>query len=396
MLICAIWLKKNINGEELSKIKGNVAYLDREAGQMEQHCKLIYSKKAVQRAGEKLIIDNIINDQPEEYKESMQILSNWRSSHVNALKHMVETVHFACEKIDKKHIVVSRLKRTPSIVSKLKRFDKMKLRNMQDIAGCRAILDSTKNVYKLRRELNKSRIFKVTDYIEKPKDDGYRGIHLIGKYKDEENGVDYPVEIQLRSKIQHSWATAVEIVDLFTNQSLKSNDGKKEWLEFFKLVSNEFSKIEGKTYDESSDSLEQTVTYIKRLDVHKKFQAFASSLKTMEKHAEIQDDSYNLIKVDFSQSIVNVWSYPNDSFSEAADNYLKLEKEAAKSGEFVVALVSSSSINNLKEAYPNYFADSAVFIHNLKLIEQEYELEGSMKPNWFSRWLTSAGFTGRN
>ncbi|TON38231.1 (p)ppGpp synthetase, partial [Vibrio parahaemolyticus] len=93
--------------------------------------------------------------------------------------------------------------------------------------------------------------------------------------------------------IQHSWATAVEIVDLFTNQSLKSNDGKKEWLEFFKLVSNEFSKIEGKTYDESSDSLEQTVTYTKRLDVHKKFQAFASSLKTMEKHAEIQDDSYN-------------------------------------------------------------------------------------------------------
>ena len=59
------------------------------------------------------------------------------TSHLNALNHMVETVHFACDKIDKKHIVVSRLKRTPSIVSKLKRFDKMKLRNMQDIAGCR-------------------------------------------------------------------------------------------------------------------------------------------------------------------------------------------------------------------------------------------------------------------
>jgi ppGpp synthetase/RelA/SpoT-type nucleotidyltranferase len=375
----------------LSTLKGNVAYLDIEADQME-HCKLLYSKKAVQRAGEKLIIDNIINDQPEEYKESMQILSNWRSSHVNALKHMVEKVHLACDKIDKKHIVVSRLKRTPSIVSKLKRFDKMKLRNMQDIAGCRAILDSTKSVHKLRRELNKNRTFKVTDYIEKPKDDGYRGIHLIGKYKDEENGINYPVEIQLRSKIQHSWATAVEIVDLFTNQSLKSNDGKKEWLDFFKLVSNEFSKIEGKTYGELSESLEQTVTYIKRLDVHKKFQAFASSLKTMEKHVEIQDDSYNLIKVDFSKSIVNVWSYPKDSFSEAADNYLKLEKQAAKNREFVVALVSSSSINNLKEAYPNYFADSAVFINNLKRIEQVY----AMKPNWFSRWLTSAGFTGRN
>lgn len=379
----------------MSETKGNVAYLDREADQME-HCKLIYSKKAVQRAGEKLIIENIINDQPEEYKESMQVLSNWRSSHVNALKHMVEIVHIACDKIDKEHIVVSRLKRTPSIISKLKRFDKMKLRNMQDIAGCRAILDSTKNVYKLRRELNKNRIFKVTDYIEKPKEDGYRGIHLIGKYKDEENGFDYPVEIQLRSKIQHSWATAVEIVDLFTNQSLKSNDGKKEWLEFFKLVSNEFSKIEGKKHDELSDSLTQTVSYIKRLDVYKKFHAFANSLQVMGKHLDIQDDSYNLIKVDFSQSLVNVWSHPKDSFSEAADNYLRLEKEAAKSGQFVIALVSSSSIKNLKEAYPNYFADSAVFIENLKRIEHEYMINENMKPNWFSRWLAAAGFTGRN
>lgn len=370
-------------------------YLDKEADQME-YCKLIYSKKAVQRAGEKLIIDNIINDRPEEYKESMQVLSNWRSSHVNALKYMVETVHVACDKIDKKSIVVSRLKRTPSIVSKLKRFDKMKLRNMQDIAGCRAILDSTKNVNKLRRELNKSRIFKVTDYIEKPKDDGYRGIHLIGKYEDKENGVDYPVEIQLRSKIQHSWATAVEIVDLFTNQSLKNNNGKKEWLEFFKLVSNEFSKIEGKNHNELSDSLKSTVTYIKRLDVHKKFQAFANSLKIMEKHLEIQDDSYNLIKVDISQGIVDVKSYPKGSFSEAADNYLKSEKEAAKSKKFVVALVSSSSINNLKEAYPNYFADSAVFIDNLKQIEQKYTLRKSMKLNWFSRWLASAGFKGHS
>ncbi len=68
----------------MSTLKGNVAYLDREADQME-HCKLLYSKKAVQRAGEKLIIDNIINDQPEEYRESMQILSNWRSSHVRIM-----------------------------------------------------------------------------------------------------------------------------------------------------------------------------------------------------------------------------------------------------------------------------------------------------------------------
>lgn len=379
----------------MNTIKGNVADLERVDAKME-NCKLIYSKKAVQRAGEKLIIDNFMNDQPEEYKESMQVLSNWRASHVNALKHMLEIVHVACDKIDKKHIVVSRLKRTPSILSKLKRFEKMKLRNMQDIAGCRAILTSTKNVYKLRRELNKSRIFRVTDYIEKPKDDGYRGIHLVGKFKDEENGVDYPVEIQLRSEIQHSWATAVEIVDLFTNQRLKSNDGKKEWLEFFRLVSNEFSKIEGKSHDEITDSLDLTVYYIKKLEVYRKFRAFASSLKTMEKHIEVEDDSYNLIKVDVSKNIVIVLNYSKKSFSEAVGDYLKLENEAAKNGDFIVALVSSSSFINLKEAYPNYFADSAIFIDHLENIENMHLINKQTKPNWFSRWLASAGFTGSN
>ncbi|MCU8030442.1 RelA/SpoT domain-containing protein [Shewanella sp. SM73] len=378
----------------MNTLKRSMAYLEKEADQME-HCKLIYSKKAVQRAGEKLIIDNIINDDPNGYKESMEILSNWRSSHVNALKHMSNVIQLACDKIDKKHIVVSRLKRTPSIINKLKRFDGMKLRNMQDIAGCRAILATTKNVYKLRRELNKNRMFKVTDYIENPKEDGYRGIHLIGKYKDEENGVDYPVEIQLRSTIQHSWATAIEIVDLFTNQSLKSNKGEKEWLEFFKLASNEFSKIEERTQEDVFESLMLTVSYIKKLDIYKKFHAFANSLKTIEEQMEIVDDSYNLIRVDFSKSTVNVWNYPDDLFSEAAKNYLILEKEAAKNPSFVVALVSSSSINNLKEAFPNYFADSGIFIKNLKEIEQKYIRYQEMQPNWFSRWLALAGFTGK-
>ncbi|WP_086478908.1 RelA/SpoT domain-containing protein [Oceanospirillum sanctuarii] len=358
-----------------------------------EHSKLQYSKKAVQKAGEKLIIDDLAKDNPEEYKKSMEILSNWRSSHVNSLKHMLNVLQIACEKIDRRHIVVARLKRTPSIISKLKRFEKMKLRNMQDIAGCRAILSSTKNVYRLRKELNKNRDFKVTDYIENPKPDGYRGIHLIGKCLDEENGIDYPVEIQIRSKVQHAWATAVEIVDLFTNQSLKSNDGKQDWLDFFKAVSNEFSKIEGDEIDSSYESLHKSVKLIRKLNVYKKFDAFSGSLKSIEERAESNGEGYNLIKVDFKDQRVQLWSYEEHMFSHAADLYLTLEKEAAKTSEFVVALVSSSSVKNLKEAYPNYFADSKVFIENLKLIESEYA--AAKKPHWFLRWLNAAGLSER-
>jgi len=358
-----------------------------------EHTKLLYSKKAVQRAGEALIIKDIIKVDPDKYRESMLVLSNWRSSHVNALWKITEVLKNSCVKTEKNTVVVKRLKRTPSIISKLQRFDQMKLRNMQDIAGCRAILSTTKNVNKVKRDLNKSREFKVTDYIRSPKPDGYRGIHLITKFKDETNNIVYPVEIQLRSKVQHSWATAVEIVDLFTNQSLKSNEGKKDWLDFFKYISNEFSKIEDQNNEDIPNSLQQSIRLINKLEVHKKFQAFAGSLKLIEDQIEIDSDSYNLLEIDFNNKTISVHNYPLDDFSIAAEEYLKLEKKAAKESGLVVALVSSASINNLKEAYPNYFADSEVFIKNIQSIELENKLKN---PSWFLKLLKSSGFSNDN
>jgi len=52
------------------------------------------------------------------------------------------------------------------------------------------------------------------------------------------------VEIQIRSRLQHLWATAVETVDFFTNQAIKSNEGQKDWVTFFRLVSSAFAKFE--------------------------------------------------------------------------------------------------------------------------------------------------------
>jgi len=164
-----------------------------------------YSKKDVQRAGEALINENVWKSEPNLFKWSMGILSDWRASHANSLDHITDLLKIVSSRVDKKSIVVKRLKRTPSIVKKLRRFDKMKLRNMQDIAGCRSILSTTKNVHKVRRELNKNREYRVRDYIKRPKPDGYRGVHLVGKFKNKENGNQYPVEIQLRSRVQHSW-----------------------------------------------------------------------------------------------------------------------------------------------------------------------------------------------
>ncbi len=67
----------------------------------------------------------------------------------------------------------------------------MKLRNMQDIGGCRAIVASIKKLRKVEREHKKRPEFKfrnkqlkIKDLVDSPKEDGYRSVHLIGKFKD--------------------------------------------------------------------------------------------------------------------------------------------------------------------------------------------------------------------
>jgi len=346
-----------------------------------------YSKKDVQRAGEALISDNLQELKPDLFKQSMEVLSDWRANHAPSLDYVTNLLQEKSFKVDKKSIVVKRLKRTPSIIKKLRRFDSMKLRNMQDIAGCRAILSSTKNVNKVKRELNKKREYRVRDYIKEPKPDGYRGIHLIRKFKSKINGNDYPVEIQLRSKIQHSWATAVEIIDLFTNQALKSNEGKQDWLDFFKYISHEFSKLEQIDNPPIENSLTESIRLAYKLGVYKKFEGYAGSLKLIESHVKKKIEGYNLVQIDFTEQTVEVTTFPFEHFEEATKEYLKHEKRVAENTKYVVALVSSKSIDNLKEAYPNYFADSALFVYNLK----EVESNGTKQGNRLTKWFASAG-----
>lgn len=59
--------------------------------------------------------------------------------------------------------------------------------------------------------------------------------------------------MQIRSKIQHSWATAVEVVGAFTKQALKASAGDPRWLDFFKYTSVEFSKLENCVIDQNEE-----------------------------------------------------------------------------------------------------------------------------------------------
>ena len=120
----------------------------------------------------------------------------------------------------------------------------MQLSRVNDIGGCRAVLASVDHVYDLQRALLEqtraswelTHLPSKYDYVARPKDSGYRSVHLVYAYQsDSEEHADFDgqrIEIQLRSKLQHSWATANEIAETFTGLPLKSEVDPKGWTNF--------------------------------------------------------------------------------------------------------------------------------------------------------------------
>lgn len=369
-----------------------------------------YSGKQIIKAGDTLATDNIAEENPQAFEAALEILSYWRTSHEYPLSEAVEILSKSAKKYDSNAVIAKRLKRAPSIINKLRRFKKegMKLRTMQDIGGCRAILSNEKRVRKLVRDLKNKMNFKIKDYISKPKGDGYRSIHLVGEFPDEFTKTK-SIEIQVRTDAQHSWATAVEIIDLFTGEAIKSNQGSEDWKRFFYSVGEQFALIEDiPVYNQIRPNilkaeilkrLKSEVNPIKskravnnietlyllgeKLRVLSNFQGYANSLKVADEHvAKESMTGYILLKVDTLKCTIYSKIYDEKNFYNATNDYLNEEKNAALNKEIVIALVSTESLGGIKEAFPNYFADSDLFI---KYVYASMEAYKAYNPSSISR-----------
>lgn len=356
----------------------------------------MYSKNDVKKAGKKLIVEPT-------NEKALEILSYWRLTHEKPLSYAVNYI----EKLAKKHlgngnyILAHRPKRTSSIINKLKRFNQngMQLSTMQDIAGCRLILKDMADLNKILRILiNSEKVFSLrNDYIKEPKSDGYRSIHLVGNFT--ANGIERSIELQIRSKVQHAWATAVEIVDLFTKQFLKHDEGEENWKEFFIhssrmlgyfetcfrdninvltnkdfIIDKKTQKIMNKNYSEEiKDSLDKVYYYAKTYNIYAQFKAFTDSLVRTTDIINTQKCKNEYLLLHIFEIFDNKFQieyiiFAKDKYNEAEEAYLKKEKDALNSNYETVALISTSSIENIKEAYPNYFADSTSFSNFINLV----------------------------
>ena len=183
-----------------------------------------------------------------EWIEAFELIGRWRSSHAGPLKTFRGNLG---RRVGGIGIVAQRLKRMPTIISKLSRLPWLRLSKMQDIGGCRAIVSSADDAFAVATGFANSRIRHIPvqykNYILEPRSSGYRGLHLVYSYNSERNPrwQGLKTEIQIRSRLQHQWATAVEIVGTFTGAELKSSLGDERWLRFFALMSSVISRQEG-------------------------------------------------------------------------------------------------------------------------------------------------------
>ena len=324
-----------------------------------------HSKSAVGRAS-KLVGKG--TGTPAELAEARAVLSNFRSAHAFPLNAVTVTVRQKALLINPNAVVAQRLKRLPTILDKLTRIPTMSVTTMHDLGGCRVVFETVKEVEALvdvLRELPRARnrVMRVYDYLHAdpgPKSSGYRGIHLAYEYqasKPEYHGLR--IELQVRTQLQHAWATAVETMDLFSGSELKYGKGEPDVIRFFVLVSSVMAHQEGTapvpgTVAPVSDLLDELAQLEGRLAIVGRLRGYAAIVGD---HAT--SDRRNALTLELRRKQGALTVTVHETMAEAEARLTELE--SLNDDDLDAVLVNIARISQLQAAYPNYYADTSMF-----------------------------------
>ncbi len=323
-----------------------------------------FDPKKLDAAGRVLAIVPAEGEDDSEWLAAFDLASRWRATHAGPLRTFRTRLW---RRVGNRGIVAQRLKRMPTIISKLERLPRLKLSKMQDIGGCRAIVPTANDAFVHATELLNSRVrhrlIRHKDYVEEPRPTGYRSLHLIYSYNSEKStqwqGLN--TEIQIRSRMQHQWATAVEVVGFFTENELKSNLGDPAWLRFFALMSSVIADREGMptvpdTPNAPTDLVREVRTLASDLEVSKQLDAFRAITGGLSQFHGV-GNPWIVLELDLDARTVTIESFRSKKEEAAVDYYAKKEIESRGVRNRHVVLVSARSVNELRRAYPNFFAD---------------------------------------
>lgn len=317
-----------------------------------------------------------------ELDNALSIINDFRYAHDEITKELLD--YFSNDSL----VIISsrRLKRTPSIIHKIKRsYEKgntIDLCKMQDIGGCRLVFENIFDLKNFFKKINHKDITWFTfrrcnDYLNRlvghwPKEDWYRGIHIIYEYSwklDEFCGLQ--IELQLRTKLQHYWATAVEIIDLMNESKLKFWAWEEIFKRFFKRSSILFENLEGiKTSNRNKAKIKikeilsgEGQHILKNLENRIISYDFVRWYERERRRKTIQWDM--ILEITRWDDWIHVKPIHNEPSEKLKDIYLELEKETYWDINKDIVYLSSNEIEN---AYPNYVGDASKFLEQLRKV----------------------------
>ncbi|WP_162695534.1 RelA/SpoT domain-containing protein [Agrobacterium tumefaciens] len=346
-----------------------------------------YSMHDVARAGQRLKDVIPWEDYDDEVRRVFSVANSWRDSHVLPMKSIRLSIAHRMRHLKLSGDVVARAKRMSSIRGKLRRHPG-KLDQMQDLGGCRAIMDDINGVNALVAECQRMphEVRNHKNYVDHAKADGYRSHHVIFRFDGEADRAMYRgrrVELQIRTKLQHSWATAVEVVGQTRLEELKSGKGSAEWLRFFRLMSDEFSFEEGCELDRVAPERRHRLTEIRECNNALRAMEVLENHRTTTRYIKSYilsgDARVFLIRYDNVNHTVSVEGYSDPSVGAIALQHEEMAMEEAGLAENSVVLVDAKEAASIVSAFPNYFGDVSLFLGRLKAIcgkaqDAEYQL----------------------
>ena len=376
------------------------------------------SKGEVDRAGRVLVENNVSKT---ERAAALSAINNWRAIHGYPLHLFTKTLKRRAHQVDGNAVIAQRLKRLHSITVKLRlpRNKNMKLSQMQDIGGCRAIMPSmyqvrlmveqyeraiAKNpshkkgkqlelggiappVVKEEKVPTRTEFVERYDYIKEPKPDGYRSFHYVFRYRttsDEKKDYDgLRIEIQIRSKLQHIWATAVEAVGTFTETAIKSGFGDIRWKRFFALMGTVIALREGcppvpDTPTDERALVHELRTLYDDLQVEMVLAGISATVELVG--AEPTAQAYLLV-LDADRKTLEIRSFKQNEMEMASQEYLLVEEKYSDNPRVQAVLVSVDSLAMLPSAYPSFHLDTREFLELVQSVVAIGKVMGDNEKN---------------
>ena len=152
------------------------------------------------------------------------------------------------------HHIDNRLKSAKSILGKLQKKDldltlSAACNNIYDIAGIRVVCSYIKDVYLIRDRLmaqDDIMIMQIKDYIETPKENGYRSLHMVIRvpvyFMNKKQLV--PVELQIRTLAMDLWASLEHDIKYKCLYQAETEDFSEELKECSRLIYEAEEKME--------------------------------------------------------------------------------------------------------------------------------------------------------